>query len=182
MTYDFSPLKKRYEEIKNWLADEHRNIHTGRATPALLDGVSVEVYGAKTPIPHCATVSVEDARTLRVVPWDKGILKPLEKAIEITDMGTVSVDEAGLRVRFPDLSGERREAVAKILRGKLEEARVSVRNEREEIWNDIQKQNKDGEISDDEKFRLKEELQDLVDSATKKLEEMVERKEIEISG
>lgn len=183
MAYDFSPLKKRLEEVKEWLSGEQRGIHTGRAAPGLLDSILVENYGAKTQISHVSSVTIEDARTLRVVPWDKGMIKPIEKAIASSDLGVnTSVDDSGVRVHFPELTGERRETVLKVLRGKLEEARVSVRNEREGVWNDIQKQEKEGEMTEDDKFLFKEELQNIVDETTKALEEMAEKKEKEIAS
>lgn len=183
MPYNFSPFKTRISEIEKWLQDELASIHTGRATPALLDGITIEAYGSRSAIAHVASVSTEDARTLRVTPWDKSHVKEIESAINAANLGvSASSDAAGIRVFFPELTSERRDMFAKIARERLEDARVSVRKEREETWNDIQKQEKEGSISEDDKFRHKEELQKFVDEANKKLEEMTERKEKEIKA
>jgi len=181
MNYDFSALKERIAEIEERLSQEMKSINTGRANPSLLDGVRVDSYGAKVAISHVATVAVEDPRTLRVTPWDKGSVKSIESAINDADLGvSVSADASGLRVHFPDLTTERRRDFVKIARKYLEEARVSVRAERESVWSDIQKKQREGDLTEDEKFSLKDALQDIVDEANKKLEEIAERKEREI--
>ena len=176
--YNFSSLKTELGKIEEWLGKEYAFIHTGRATPAVLDGIKVESYGEKQPIKNLATVSVQDARTLLIAPWDKGVMKEIERAIVVSDLGlSTAVSDTGIRVSFPELSGERRQGLAKIVRSKLEEARVSVRKEREETWSDIQKQEKDGALSEDEKFRLKDELQNIIDEMNKKLEALADTKE-----
>ena len=175
--YSFSSLKTELKNVEEWLGKEYSFVHTGRATPAVLDGLRVESYGQFQPIKNIATVSIQDARTLLVSAWDKTLLKAIEKAIITSDLGlSAATGDSGIRVSFPELSGERREGLAKVVRAKMEEARVSVRKEREETWNDIQKKEKDGEMSEDEKFRLKEELQKLVDETNKNLEKLMEEK------
>lgn len=182
MSYDFSHFKKQLQGIEEWLGNEYLGVRTGRATPAILDGVSVEAYGARTPLKHAAAISIEDAKTLRVAPWDKTQIKAMEKAVMEANLGlSVSSDDRGLRVFFPDLTSERRTSLVKVVREKLEQARVSVRSERDEIWSDIQSQEREGSIAEDEKFRLKDEMQKYVDAANKKLEELAGRKEDEIS-
>lgn len=181
MAYDFSHIKTRLEEVENWLQKELASIHTGRAAPSLLDKVTVEAYGAKSPLQHLASIGIEDPRTLRVTPYDKSQNKEIEKAIERADMGvSVSVDDAGLRVFFPELTAERRDTFAKVVKERLEDAHISVKREREETWSDIQKKEKDGELSEDEKHRYKDELQKMVDDTNARLKEMAEKKEEEI--
>ncbi len=181
MNYDFTLLKNKLTEIEEWLSREFSAIHTGRAIPALLDGVMVDSYGAKTAINHVAAVTTEDPRTLRVNPWDKSQVKDIEKAINEANLGvSVASDEQGLRVFFPELTTERRQSFVKIAKEKLEDARISLRKEREDVWSDIQKKEKDGELSEDDKFRFKEELQKLIDEANNKLEQMTENKEQEV--
>lgn len=183
MVYNFSPIKANISEIEKWLAKEFSGIHTGRATPSLLDVVSVEAYGSRVPVAHVASVSVEDARTLRVAPWDKVQGKAIEKAVNEANLGvSVSVDDVGLRIFFPELTTERRTSLMKIVKQKLEEARVSLRAEREKVWNEIQERGRKGEIPEDDKFRFKEELQKITDDGNKKLEALAERKEKEILG
>ncbi|NTV44759.1 MAG: ribosome recycling factor [Candidatus Yonathbacteria bacterium] len=175
--YNFSACKAALKDVEEWLAKEYTFIHTGRATPAVLDGLRVESYGDRQPIKNLATVSVQDARTLLVSPWDKGLLKAIEKAITTSDLGlSAATGDSGIRVSFPELSGERRQSLAKVVKEKMEEARISVRKERESAWNDIQEQEKNDEIGEDEKFGLKDELQKLVDETNKRLEALAEEK------
>ena len=181
MAYSFQQFKDELKKVDEWLLHEFASLHTGRANPAILDGVLVEAYGARTPIEHVATVSIEDPRTIRISPWDKTHVKEVERAISSANLGlSVSTDNEGLRVAFPQLSSERREMLVKLSKNKLEEARIAVRTEREKVWADIQAQEKDGLITEDEKFRYKDELQKLVDEANSRLLEFTERKEKDI--
>lgn len=183
MAYDFSSLKNKIQEIEEWFKGELATVRTGRATPMILDGVVVESYGSKLPLAHVAGITTEDARTLRVVPWDKSQLKEVEKAIIDANLGvSVNADDSGVRVSFPELTSERREALSKLARGKLEEGRISLRNARDEVWNDIQARTKSGEISEDDKFRFKEDMEKLIADAIEKLEAMTARKEKEITS
>lgn len=183
MTYNFSPFKTKTAEIEKWLAKEFSGIHTGRATPSILDAVMVESYGSRTSISHVASITVEDARTLRVSPWDKAQTKGIEKAVNEANLGvSASADDQGLRIFFPELTTERRTSLAKVIKQKLEDARVSLRAEREKVWSDIQEKERNGEIPEDDKFRFKEELQKFVDESHKKLDALAERKEKEIMG
>ncbi|OGD68168.1 ribosome recycling factor [Candidatus Campbellbacteria bacterium RIFCSPLOWO2_02_FULL_35_11] len=182
MSYDFSKFKKELSEIESWLSKEYTTIRTGMASPALLDGVKVESYGSLMPINQLATVGTEDARTLRISPWDKSQVRGMEKAINDANLGvSVVSDSIGIRVIFPELTSERRVLLIKSAKEKLEKARVSLRGEREKEWEDIQKREKDGEISEDEKFRLKDDMQKIVDETNKKFEEIFAKKEKEIS-
>ncbi|MCX6736276.1 MAG: ribosome recycling factor [Candidatus Parcubacteria bacterium] len=182
MSYDFSSFKEKLEGIQEWLSTEYTSVRTGRATPAILDSIYLDSYGTRTPIKHVASISIEDARTIRVAPWDKGQVKGIEKAIGEANLGlSVSSDAMGVRVFFPELTAERRAALLKVTREKLEHARVSVRSERDDVWSEIQMLEKEGEIPEDEKFSLKEEMQKFVDQANAKLEEMSERKGKEIA-
>jgi ribosome recycling factor len=181
MSYDFSNFKTELVSVKEWLSKEFSSIRTGQATPAIFDTVSIDSYGTKSPIAHVAGITSEGPRSLRISPWNKDQIKVIEKAITVANLGvSVSVDDTGLRVSFPELTTERREMLKKLTGEKLEHAKVSMRKEREKVWNDIQDKCKDGEISEDEKFRLKDELQKMVDETTKEFEAMGERKEKEI--
>ena len=175
-------FEKRLKEIEQWLGSEYASIRTGQATPALLDGVKVESYGSMMQINQVGSVGVEDARTLRVSPWDTSLIKALETAIRDADLGvSVATDSSGLRVIFPELTGERRAQLLKLAKSKLEDARVSVRAARDEIMKDIEKQEKEGELSEDEKFAQKDTIQKLVDAANRNLEAVYDKKEAEIS-
>lgn len=183
MTYNFSKYKKECKDVEEWLKREYGGINTGRAAPALLDTVQVEVYGSRMPISHVAAISILDPRSLKISPYDKTQIKDIEKGIVSSNLGvSVSIDDSGIRISFPQLTTERRIQLVKVLKEKLEEARVSVRGEREKVWNDIQAKERDGLMSEDDKFKGKEELQKLVDEANKKLEEIFEKKEKEVLG
>ena len=182
MKYDFSDFKKETTRVEEWLRKEFMSIRTGQATPALLDNIYIDSYGSKTALAHIAGITTEDARTLRITPWDKGQIKEIEKAINAANLGvSVSVDDIGLRVIFPELTTERRDMLAKLIGEKLETARISLRSEREKVWNDIQEKEKDGEMTEDEKFSAKDELQKQVDEVNKSLEESSHKKEREIA-
>ena len=181
MAYNFGPLQQEIKEAEEWLKREYQGLRTGRATPAILDAVSVESYGARMQVNQVASVAIEDAKTLRVSPWDASLVKSIERAIAESDLGlSVSVDDKGLRVIFPALTTERRAQFAKVAKEKLEEARVRVRSAREKTWEDIQNKEKEGGMSEDDKFRLKEQMQKLIDDGNKRLEEAAEKKETEI--
>lgn len=183
MTYNFSKFKERVNGIEEWLKKEFSLLRTGRATSAILDSITVESYGSQSPIAHVATISMEDARTLRVAPWDKTQVKAIEGAIQKANIGlSVTSDDAGLRVIFPELTGDRRQQIIKLLKDKFEDARISLRKEREEVLNDFKFQEKEGTMSEDEHFRAKEELQKLVDEANRKFEALAEHKEREINS
>ncbi len=182
MAYNTAQFKVSLKDIEEWLKKEFSTIRTGRATPSILDGVKVEAYGTDMPINQVANIGVEDARVLRITPWDMSQVKSIEKAIIISDLGlSVSVDDKGLRVNFPDLTSDRRVALVKIAKQKLEDARVTLRNEREKAIKDIDAQEKEKKISEDEKFRMKADLQKAIDDANRVLDELFAKKEKEIS-
>jgi ribosome recycling factor len=149
----------------------------------VLDGIMVDSYGTKQPVKNIASISIEDAKTLRVVPWDKNQVKDIEKEIISSNLGlSVAIDQSGLRIIFPMLTMENREKLVKIIKGKLEDARVSLRKEREEAVREIEKLEEAGQISEDEEKRSKEALQKLVDEGNAALEEIFKAKEAVILG
>jgi ribosome recycling factor len=181
MAYQFTELEKDFGAIADRLSLEFASLNTGRASPLVLDMVQVESYGSRMPIKNVASVSIEDPKTLRVAPWDSSLIKEIEKAIQAANLGlSLATDEAGLRVIFPQLTTESRQRLVKTLKERLEESRINIRRSREGVWDDIQTQEKDGKMSEDDKFRAKEDLQKRVDAANKKLEEMYEKKEKEV--
>ena len=183
MQYNFSNLKNEFKKVEEFLGKEYSQLSTGRASPMILDVISVEVYGAHQPIKNVASISIEDPKTLRINPWDKGQIKGIEKAIMIADLGlSTAVDESGIRVIFPQLTTENRQKLVKVLGEKLEEARITVRRERGNAWDDIQKQEREGTMTEDEKARGKDELQKIVDETNKNLEALFAKKEKEVLG
>ncbi len=182
MAYNFNSLKQAVKETEEWLRKEFTGIRTGRANPALLDMVKVEAYGAQMPINQLANISVEDPRVLRIAVWDNTQTKAIEKGILASNLGvSAAVDEKGIRVIFPELTSDRRASFIKLAKQKLEEAKIKVRNDREKIIKDIENKNKEGSVSDDDKFRLKNELQKIVDDCHKVLDDLFSKKEKEIS-
>lgn len=183
MTYDLSSIKKKLPEIEDWLKRELSLLRTGRASPVLLDNVSIDYYGAKQPLKNVGAISVEDARTLRIRPWDFSLIQKIDQEIRNSSLGLQPIAEKdSVRVVFPELTDERRKALLKAVSEKLEQARISLRKIRDEHWRDIQDKEREGKISEDDKYRLKDDLQDLIDETQKKLEEMAKAKEKEIGG
>jgi ribosome recycling factor len=178
MAYNFSSLKQEFASIEEWLKKEFSQISTGRANPALLDSVQVESYGTFQPVKNIASITVEEVRTLRISPWDKNIVKDIEKAIQASGLPlSVVVDGSGLRVSVPQLTAESKQSLVKLCKEKLEDARVKVRMARQTTDKDIDATEK----AEDDKFRAKEELQKHVDEINKKLEELFAKKEADIT-
>ncbi len=181
MAYDLNPFKKQLSNAEEWLKKEFTQIRTGMASPAVLDGVKVEVFGAPMSLKELASVLIEGARTLRISPWDRTNTKEIEKAITVANLGlSVVVDDQGLRVIFPELTSDRRSEIAKIAKDKLEESKKQVRGYRDTIIKDLQNKEKEGGYGKDDIFRLKNDVQKLVDEMNKKLEENYTKKEKEV--
>jgi ribosome recycling factor len=181
--YDFKPFEKKIKEIEERLGKELSGVRTGRATPAILDGIQVESYGSRMSIPQVATVAVEDARSLRIVPFDPNNAKEIEKAIMQANLGlSVGADEKGVRVFFPELTSERRVTLLKLAKEKVEEVRTMLRSARDDVWSDIQAKEKAKAMSEDDKFRAKEDMQKRVDAANASFDSALERKEKEIAS
>jgi len=178
--FSFTEFSAQVKDAVEWLRREYTGVSTGRATPAILDLVQVESYGSWTALPHVASVTIEDPRTLRVAPWDKTQIKVIEKSLRDADLGlSVSVDDSGLRIFFPQLTTERRVQLVKVVKERLEEARVKVRLARQDAVKEIENNTKQGGSEDVEKRQL-EDLQKKVDEANNELESVFTKKEIEI--
>ncbi len=183
MAYSFTETESNKAKIIEWLQNEYRAIQTGRATPAVLDGIAIEQYGSRTPLAHVASISIEDPRTLRVAPWDKSVIRDIEKSINEADIGlSVSSDDQGLRVAFPMLTTETRQKLVKVLKDRLEEARVRVRAMREDVNKDIDARSKGGEYGEDDRMGYRDQLQKIVDGANADLEGVFAKKEKEVLG
>jgi len=183
MAYNFKPFETQIVDIAERLGRELAGVRTGRATPAILDGVIVESYGSRVPIRQIATIAVEDARSLRVAPWDASNAKEIEKAIMQANLGlSVGSDDKGVRVFFPELTADRRASLLKIAKEKVEQSRVALRAARDGVWSDIQQIERDGLMPEDDKFRAKDDMQKRVDAAGKNFDQMLERKEKELES
>lgn len=170
-------MDKSVEALKGSLS----KIRTGRAHPSLLSGISVEYYGAPTPLNQVANVIAEDARTLAITVFDKELAPKVEKAIMQSDLG-LNPMSAGtvIRVPLPPLTEERRKNLVKIVRGEAEGGRVAIRNIRRDANGDLKALLKDKEISEDEDHKAQDEIQKLTDIAVKKVDEVLAVKEKEL--
>lgn len=183
MAYDFSKLNKHITETQEWLEREYTTIRTGRASSSILDNVKVDSYGTMTPLNQVASIGVEDARSLRVIPWDKSVIKSIEKAITDSDLGVgVGSDDQGVRVTFPELTSERRVMLVKLAKDKLEQSRITLRGHRTDAIKELEATEKEGGMGQDDAKRYKEELQKLIDKGNETLEAAAKRKEIEIAS
>jgi ribosome recycling factor len=177
-------MESRQEDVEKAVDHfrmESAKLRTGRAHPSLVEDLLVEYYGAKTPLKQIASVSVPESRQLFIQPWDRDSLVAIAEAIRSSDLGLNPADDGQvIRLTLPALTEERRKELVKALGSRLEDARVSVRTIREEIWKEIQDLEKQGEIGEDEKFAGKDDLQKLVDGINETLEEVRKKKEEEI--
>ena len=173
--------KEHFDKAIDHLKGEISSLRTGRATPAILDGVKVEAYDTMQDIKAVASISIADAKTINVQPWDKSILQNIETAIRNSDLGLSPVNDGEMvRLILPDLTTERRTELVKVLSKKLEEARIVVRKIREDVRNQIDKAEKAKEIGEDEKFGLQDELEKLVKEFNDNIKQIGEEKEAEI--
>jgi ribosome recycling factor len=163
------------------LEDDLSGIRTGRANPALVERLAVDYYGTPTPLMQLASISVPEPRSLLIRPFDPSSLKAIERAIQISDLGlTPNNDGKSIRLNLPVLTEERRRELAKIVRNRLEESRVSIRNIRRDIIKDIKEFEKEKLISEDDLKQGEEELQKLTDRYVQQVDGIGERKEKEI--
>ena len=173
--------QERMQKSVAALASQLSKIRTGRAHPAILDGIQVSYYGADTPLNQVANVSIEDARTLTISVFDKSLAQAVEKAIMASDLG-LNPMSAGtiIRVPLPPLTEERRKDLIKIVRGEVESGRVAVRNIRRDANGDIKSLLKDKDISEDEARQGEDEIQKITDKYIKEMDTQLSAKEAEL--
>lgn len=160
---------------------EFSSIHTGKASPSMVEGIMVEAYGSQMRLRDCAAISTPDSRLIQVQPWDKSLVKAIEKAILLANIGiNPAVDGNVIRLPLPDLSRERRHELVKVIHRLAEEGKVSIRNIRRDAIDQIKKQAKDGKVSEDEERRLEKEVQTHTDKHIKDIEAHVASKEKEL--
>lgn len=173
--------KEEFEKVMQHYQHELSGVRTGRANPALLNTVMVESYGAKMPLEHVASVSVSDARTLVISPWDKGQMQAIEKGIQAANLGfNPSNDGVVIRISLPALNEERRKEMVKLVGQTAEKARIGVRNVREDIMKEMKRAEGDGKISKDDLTGGQKDLQDVVDKYNQEIKELAEAKEKEV--
>ena len=160
---------------------EFGSVRTGRATPALLDRIMVEYYGAQTPLKQLATIGAPEARLLSIQPYDKGSIKAIEKAILESDVGLTPNNDGNLiRLAIPELTEERRKQLVKVVRGIAEEGRIAIRNIRRDVMHDLRELRDAGEAGADDEHRAEAELQKLTDEKVAELDGLLKHKEEEI--
>lgn len=173
--------RNRMTKSLDSLRHELAKIRTGRAHPSLLEHVHVDYYGSEVPIGQAASVTVEDARTLSVTPWDKSMVKAIEKAILKSDLG-LNPNTAGqvIRIPLPPLTEERRKDLGRIVHQEGENAKIAIRNIRRDANHHIKELLKEKEISEDEERKAEHDIQSVTDVAVKKVDEIVAEKEQEL--
>jgi ribosome recycling factor len=175
-------LRRRMDGALDVLKKEFSGLRTGRASPNLLDPVTVEAYGSSMPLSQCGTVSVPEPRMLSVQVWDRALVKPVEKAIRDAGLGLNPQTEGQtVRVPIPDLNEERRKELVKVAAKYTEQARVSVRNVRRDGIDSLKRLEKNGELSQDDQRRVEKEVQALTDDYIKKIDEAFAQKDKEIT-
>lgn len=175
-------MRSRMEKAMEHFKGDIAGLRTGRATPALVEGIKVEYYGQTLPILQVASISVPSAQMLVIQPWDKNALEPIQKAIMQSSLGIMPVaDKDTIRLTMPSLTQERRAGLIKALDQKTEDARIAIRQERESAIKKIQKMKEEGAFGEDDVFKAKNEIQKVVDEyQTQKIRALRDKKEREI--
>lgn len=173
--------EERMQRRINHLNDEFRSIRAGRANPGVLDKVLVDYYGVPTPINQLASVSVTEARTLTITPWDKSVLKLVEKAIQMSDIGiNPQNDGAAIRLIFPPLTEDKRKEIAKDIANIAENTKVQIRNVRRDSIDKLEAKEKSSDITEDDLKNGKKKVQDSTDKFIKNVDELSEKKKKEV--
>jgi len=181
MSGNLNVFEDKMKKTISVLESEMKSIRAGRANPAILDKVTVEYYGAPSPLTQIANVSVPDARSILIQPWDATILSDIEKAILKSDIGiTPNNDGKALRLNFPPLTEERRKELVKGIRKKGEDSKVAIRSIRRDAMEDAKAQKKNGEITEDDVKNIEKDIQKLTDNYIKDIDSIIASKEKEI--
>lgn len=172
-----SHADKSVEHLKGELA----TIQTGRASASLVEGLKVDYYGALTPLQQLSTISVPEAQQILIEPFDKNVLADIEKAITASDLNLNGQNDGEkIRINIPPLTEERRKQLVSVVHQKLEEARIAIRNSREDAWKKIKQAEGEGKVSEDEKYQAEEELNKVIGEYNDKVKEIGAHKEEEI--
>ena len=178
---DYQEIEEKMQKAIDYLQEELVAIRAGRANPAILNKVTVDYYGAQTPINQVGAISVPEARQILITPWDKSLIGPITKAIQVAELGVNPINDGnGVRLTFPDLNEDRRKQIVKEVKSLGEDAKVAVRNVRRDGIDDAKKQEKAGEITEDELKGAEDKIQKITDKYTAKIDEMISAKEKEV--
>lgn len=174
--------KGQFSKAIEHLKSEIASLRTGRATPAIVEDIAVEAYGTKQALKGLASISVLDAKTLQIEPWDKSVLADIETAIRNSQLGINPVNDGKvIRLPLPDLTQERRQELIKVLHTKLEQARIAIRQIREDVKKSIDQAEKAKEIAEDQRFSLGDELDKMVKEYNDEIKKIGEEKEKEVT-
>ena len=181
MSVDFKEYSRRMDKTLEHLADDFGAVRAGRANPQVLDRITVEYYGSETPLNGVATISSPDARTLIIQPWDAKLLKDIQKAIQVSDLGINPQNDGRIiRLVFPQLTEERRKDLTKQVKRYAEDAKVALRNIRRDGMDYVKKLKKNSEITEDDQKKAEKDLQDLLDKNIKNVDAALAAKEKEL--
>ena len=181
MKVDMKPYSQKMDKTLEVLSGDFSAVRAGRASAALLDRISVEYYGQETPINQVGSITSPDPRTLVIEPWDKSLLKTIEKAIQVSDLGINPQNDGRIiRLVFPQLTEERRKELTKQVKKYGEESKVAIRNIRRDAMDAIKAMKKKSEITEDEQKVAEKDLQKVTDDYVKKVDEMAAKKEKEL--
>jgi ribosome recycling factor len=170
------------DKVVSFLERELSKIRTGRASASLVEDVVIDCFGSKMPLKQLAAISSPEPKQIVIQPWDKSYIEPIEKGLLNSSLGSNPiVDKDIIRINLPPVTEDYRKTLLRMISEKQEEAKKTIRHWRTEAWNEIQEKTKEGEIREDDKFRAKDQLQKVTDEYNSKVEEIVQRKEKEIS-
>jgi len=185
MSYEeiIEEIKPELEKVLSFLDRELAKIRVGQISPALLEDLKIECFGKNFPLKQLATISLSKGNQIIIQPWDKSYIGPIEEAISKSELDiSPIIDKDIIRVSFPPLSEEYRKRLVRLLSEKQEEARRTIRRWREEAWRKIQNKFREKEISEDEKYKGKDKLQDVIDDYNNKVKEKIEKKKKELEA
>ncbi len=181
MSVDFKEYSRKMDRTLEHLGEDFDAVRAGRANAKVLDRISVEYYGSETPLNGVATISSPDARTLVITPWDTKLLKEIQKAIQVSDLGiNPQNDGRVIRLVFPQLTEERRKDLSKQVKKYAEDAKVAMRNIRRDGMDYVKKLKKNGEITEDDQKKAEKDLQDMLDKYIKKVDAALAVKDKEL--
>ena len=178
---EIESFKIKMEKSIGSLEEEFNTIRVGRANPHILDKIVVDYYGTPTPLQQVGNITVPEARILVIQPWDASLIKSIEKAINMSDIGiNPSNDGKVIRLVFPELTEEKRRETSKEVKKKGENAKVAIRNIRRDAMDSIKKQRKDGDITEDDQKNIETDLQKMTDDFIKKIDKIIDNKTAEV--
>lgn len=170
-------LKNKADEVMGKLKEEFQNIHTGRASSALVENIEASYYGQKQVLKQMASITIPEANQILISPWDVNSLGDIENAIRNSELGFNPINNGkNIRISLPPLTQERREEFATLIIKLSEEAKVAIRNLREEVWKEVKKMEKSSELTEDDRYRAEDELNNIIKKYNDQIEEMSDKK------